>query len=59
MTHTPLLDHRDHDQPSVFTADALLREARRQRQRPHAHNGAADALAIVTSTLDRLAVGRP
>ncbi|CAN5437456.1 hypothetical protein BH23ACT3_BH23ACT3_19660 [soil metagenome] len=31
----PLLDHRDHDQPSVFTAAALLREARRQQQLPH------------------------
>ncbi len=29
-----MLDHRDHDQPSVFTAAGLLREARRQKHLP-------------------------
>ena len=31
MIATPLLDHKDYDAPSVFTAENLLREARRQK----------------------------
>ena len=27
----PILDHKHHDRPSVFTPDGLLREARRQK----------------------------
>ncbi len=27
----PILDHKDHDRPSVFSPDGLLREARRQK----------------------------
>ena len=32
---TPILDHKDHGSPSVFTAENLLREARRQKNIPH------------------------
>src|SRR5947208_2791172 len=31
MMAIPLLDHKDYDAPSVFTAESLLREARRQK----------------------------
>jgi uridine phosphorylase len=31
LTVPPILQHKDHSSPSVFTADGLLREARRQK----------------------------
>ena len=33
----PIVDHRDHEAPSVFRPEALLREARRQKQLPLAN----------------------
>lgn len=40
----PILRHDDHDQPSVFTADGLLREARRQKRLP---NEAVPAVCVL------------
>lgn len=40
----PLLHHDDHDQLSVFTADGLLREARRQKGLP---NEAVPAVCVL------------
>jgi uridine phosphorylase len=31
----PILDHKNHDSPSVFTAENMLREARRQKNIPY------------------------
>lgn len=40
----PILRHKDHRAPSVFTPDALLREARRQKSIP---NGAVPEICIL------------
>src|SRR4051794_41139380 len=34
MKTPPILSHKHYDQPSAFTPESLLREARRQRGRP-------------------------
>src|ERR1051325_4009095 len=36
VREAPILEHKDHGEPSVFTPDGLLREARRQKGLPSA-----------------------